>query len=94
MKITALIASALFALVSLTACDTDNPPGVVNDVKNAGLTDAVGKCPFTWQWSISVDPDGHENESIDARSAYRYTVCMSEDEAKTYKSGDRYPREK
>jgi hypothetical protein len=84
---------ALPLMFLLTACAEDKP-GVVNSVDGPEITKAVGKCNLANSWSISVDPDGHENESIDARAKYRYRVCMSEKQAKQYKSGDRYPKGK
>lgn len=88
-----IIATALMILAGVTACSKETP-GVVNSVDGPEITRTVGTCNLYNSWSISVDPDGHENETIDARAAYRYRVCMSEAEAKTYKSGDRYPRGK
>lgn len=92
----AVLIAALIGIMTptLVACSDSDKPGVVNSVEGPEVTKATAKCLIKGSWSISVDPDGHENESIDERAKHRYYVCMSEAEAKTYKSGDRYPKGK
>lgn len=91
-RIAALIAALALTLI-VTACD-EVTPGVVNGIYGPEVTQATKECNLSSSWSITVDPDGHEGESIDARAKYRFRVCLSEAEAKSYKSGDRYPKTK
>ena len=98
-KETTTIVSRIIALVvgltiTLTACYKEDPAGIVNSVDGPEITRAAGACNLTSSWSITVDPDGHETESIDDRVKYRYRVCMSREQAQQYKSGDRYPKGK
>lgn len=93
-RIIALVVGLTIFVPTVTGCMQEEKPGVVNSVDGPEITRVTGKCNLTASWSISVDPDGHENESIDDRVKYRYRVCMSREQAQQYKSGDRYPKGK
>jgi hypothetical protein len=89
--IVALAAVLGFVLLSAEGC-AQKRIGIVNDVVGPPLSNTLGcNANKGGNWSISVDPDGHEGESIDERAKYRQHFCVTEPQAKKYKSGSVYP---
>lgn len=89
--VTALVAVLGFVLLSAEGCDTKptGRVGIVNDVARPPLAQTLG-CP-AGLWRVSVDPDGHEKESVDQRAKYRKAYCLDAGKASTYAPGNVYP---
>lgn len=90
-SLVALAAVLGFVLLSAEGCDSTQKGrvGLVNDVARPPLAQTLG-CP-EGKWRVSVDPDGHEGESVEQRAKARKAYCLDEKSALKYTPGSVYP---
>lgn len=87
-----LAASLGVVLLTAAACPGDGGTsitGTVNDISGPPLAERLGCKNGTW--SITVDPDGHKDKSIEERAKLRKQVCVTAQQASKYVPGSRYP---